>query len=331
MPPKMTERIDSLEAKVIVLEDTVKLSVEEFKQSLLQELSTMLDYRSRENGGGDLRCRVQTFNPCTRFEMMKLARDLEAKAVGTTEKWASSSFRSQGGLSSVHPQHYKSSSSYRERELHNASGRPNNQGVGQTGPVGMQGKWTSSIPPNHNLTGEKRANVDRSRGLKHLTYQELMDRKSKGLCFHCGDKFHPLHQCPERQLRLLVLGDDESVNEEGEIVAIEMDAAGEEEVIECKTMGLCGLNHDLLDEVKTMRLKGKLNGVTIVVLVDSGASHNFISPQVSAALEILVTPTPELGIRLGGDHRVTTRGTCSNLNILLGDVDINIDAYVLDL
>lgn len=30
----------------------------------------------------------------------------------------------------------------------------------------------------------------------------------------------------------------------------------------------------------TMRLEGSINGVSVVVLVDSEASHNFISPQV---------------------------------------------------
>lgn len=49
-----------------------------------------------------------------------------------------------------------------------------------------------------------------------------MDQKSKGLCFRCGEKFHPLYQCKERQLRLLILGDDEKVNEEGEVIAVEV-------------------------------------------------------------------------------------------------------------
>lgn len=36
-----------------------------------------------------------------------------------------------------------------------------------------------------------------------------MERKSKGLCFRCGEKYHPMHQCMSRTLRVLVLGDDE--------------------------------------------------------------------------------------------------------------------------
>ncbi|MCI50666.1 RNA-directed DNA polymerase (Reverse transcriptase), partial [Trifolium medium] len=64
--------------------------------------------------------------------------------------------------------------------------------------------------------GEKTAQSDRrfggsrDRGFTRLSYQELMERKQKGLCFKCKGPFHPMHQCPERQLKVLVFdGDDE--------------------------------------------------------------------------------------------------------------------------
>lgn len=63
---------------------------------------------------------------------------------------------------------------------------------------------------------------ERNRGLKHLPYAELMEQRSKGLCFRCGEKYHPLYQCIEKQLRLEILGDDETINEEDEVIAIEI-------------------------------------------------------------------------------------------------------------
>ncbi|KAJ1422761.1 Retrotransposon gag domain [Sesbania bispinosa] len=46
MPPKMSDRVDSLEVKFAALEDSLNLSMVEFKQSLLQEMSKMLEKRS---------------------------------------------------------------------------------------------------------------------------------------------------------------------------------------------------------------------------------------------------------------------------------------------
>lgn len=57
--------------------------------------------------------------------------------------------------------------------------------------------------------------------MKHLSYQELMDRKNKGLCFKCWEKFHPLHQCPEKSLRLVIMGDEEDEGQ-AEVLALEV-------------------------------------------------------------------------------------------------------------
>jgi hypothetical protein len=86
----------------------------------------------------------------------------------------------------------------------------------------------------------KRSNRERNRGLKYLPYSELMKPRSKGLYFRCGEKYHPLHQCAEKQLRLVISGDNEMVNE-GEVVAIEIKEGEVEDVLDCNSMGLFGL------------------------------------------------------------------------------------------
>ncbi|MCI34789.1 RNA-directed DNA polymerase (Reverse transcriptase), partial [Trifolium medium] len=71
--------------------------------------------------------------------------------------------------------------------------------------------------------GERRRNGPRDRGFTHLSYNELMDRKQKGLCFKCGGPFHPMHQCPEKQLKVLVV-DEEDEDEEGmKVLAVEVE------------------------------------------------------------------------------------------------------------
>lgn len=61
----------------------------------------------------------------------------------------------------------------------------------------------------------------------------MAERREKGLCFRCGGKYHPtLHKCPERAMRVLILGEGETLNEEGEIVALEVEGAESDEEIE---------------------------------------------------------------------------------------------------
>jgi hypothetical protein len=63
------------------------------------------------------------------------------------------------------------------------------------------------------------------------------------------------------------------------------------------------------------------------VLIYSGASHNFISPKVTTALGLTITPTTARSIKLGDGHKVNTDGVCKDLNMKLGEVDITCDAF----
>lgn len=67
-------------------------------------------------------------------------------------------------------------------------------------------------------------------------------------------------------------------------------------------MGLLGALGLEMIALKTMKLEGKLMGVPILVLVDSGASHNFVAPQVVSALDVPVDSSKNFGVRLGWSH-----------------------------
>ncbi|CAJ2629609.1 unnamed protein product [Trifolium pratense] len=159
--------------------------------------------------------------------------------------------------------------------------------------------------------------------------EEMEERRAKGLCFKCGGKFHPtLHKCPEKSLCLLILGEGETLNDEGEIVALEVEDEEEEEELEaeCKLIGVLGK----MGECNTMKLEARLASVDIEVLVDSGASHSFISPALTTALSLKVTPTTVKKIKLGDGHRVMSEGICKGIKLTLGSKVFEVDALVLE-
>ena len=113
-----------------------------------------------------------------------------------------------------------------------------------------------------------------------------------------------------------------------------LEAESEEELtqeeLECKTMGLFGVSTNL-NQVRAMKLEGCLQGASILVLIDSGATHNFISPKVVEILRLHMVPSNPLGVKLGDGHRVLTRGRCNGIQLNVGAVQICFDAYVLEL
>lgn len=101
---------------------------------------------------------------------------------------------------------------------------------------------TSAQSTTRKHEGDRRPGGDfRSRGEQHLSYSDMMDQKARGLCFRCGERFHPLHKCADRHLRVIILGDDEEMNEIGEASTVEGEEGKEEETLECKAIGLCGI------------------------------------------------------------------------------------------
>ncbi|MCI35010.1 RNA-directed DNA polymerase (Reverse transcriptase), partial [Trifolium medium] len=62
----------------------------------------------------------------------------------------------------------------------------------------------------------------RDKGFTHLPYHELVDRKKKGLCYKCGGPYHPLHQCPDKHLRVMIIDDDDGKSDEAKLLAVEV-------------------------------------------------------------------------------------------------------------
>lgn len=157
-----------------------------------------------------------------------------------------------------------------------------------------------------------------------------MECRSKGLCFRCGEKFHPSHRC-SGQLKVIMLNDNEKVDEHGDIVSLLVEDTDEDGGLEYKSLGVLGVHNIESKSAKTMRLIGSINEISLLILVDSGASPNFIAPSVVSTLNLQIDESQKLGVRLGDGHRVWTKGKCGSLSLKLGGDDFTVDAYVLEL
>lgn len=80
-----------------------------------------------------------------------------------------------------------------------------------------------------------------------------------------------------------------------------------------------------------MKLQGTLQGVPILILVDSGATHNFISKQVDEAMGWTIQATPEMRILLGDGSKVMASGKCEQVSIEIGEYSATVDTILFDL
>jgi predicted aspartyl protease len=62
-----------------------------------------------------------------------------------------------------------------------------------------------------------------------------------------------------------------------------------------------------------MKFQGSINGVEVLILVDSGATHNFLSQKLAHHMDWAIESTPQMKVKLGNGVQVATQGVCRNL------------------
>lgn len=170
----------------------------------------------------------------------------------------------------------------------------------------------SSAPNNTNKSwpkvNESQASVNMGRPIsnqttklsnepRRLTESELQERRAKGLCFKCDERWGVGHRCKRKELSvLLVAGEPESEEEE-------LEEEIDEENVGVSLCWVVGLTNP-----KTMKLKGVISGHEVIVMVDPGATHNFISLQVVEKARVRVDKKGEFAISLGNGESVREVG-----------------------
>ena len=120
---------------------------------------------------------------------------------------------------------------------------------------------------------EKMMNQHREIPIKRLTESELQARIEKGLCFKCDEKFSPGHLC-KKELRVLLVHEDEREEDN----QFDKRATMEPSLIELKDAMELSLNSVVgLTTPGTMKIKGTIGSKEVIILVDSRATHNFLS------------------------------------------------------
>lgn len=80
-----------------------------------------------------------------------------------------------------------------------------------------------------------------------------------------------------------------------------------------------------------MRFRGVIRGHTITVLIDSGASHNFILASIVSKLKLKTDCTRKFEIQLGDKRRQESEGVRREVLVSLPGCEVLKDCYVFAL
>ncbi|WVZ92138.1 hypothetical protein U9M48_038225 [Paspalum notatum var. saurae] len=148
---------------------------------------------------------------------------------------------------------------------------------------------------------------------RRLSPEEVADKRRKGECYFCSEKFSLDHKCASKGVFLLQLDEDASEAEAAAELGISLHA-------------LTGINAST-----TMQLRVRVAGESLLALVDSGSTHTFIHQDTARRLQLPITERKGMTVKVANGERVSSAGLCAAMDVHIQDETFSLDCYVLTL
>lgn len=132
----------------------------------------------------------------------------------------------------------------------------------------------------------------------------MSERRAKGLCYYCDEKYTPGHYLKHKKTQLYIMEVDEK-EEFFEASDEQVQDETEGDIAQISVSVVAGIT----ESYRTMKVRGLHGKKILYILIDSGATHNFMDPVMAEKLGCLVHPPnmTRVAVADGGKLRVRWR------------------------
>ena len=165
-------------------------------------------------------------------------------------------------------------------------------------------------------------------GPRRLSPAEVAEKRRLGLCYQCDEKWSKTHECKFLGLQVLTVLDGCEVeihNEEW------IDTFEDENGVVTELMVISLSSFFGMSSPTTTKVWGSIGKLDIVVMLDSGATHNFLSSRVVQKMNIPLVQDRRLEILLGTGITVNGAGFCEGVSFKLPTLEDTADFIMLEL
>ncbi|XP_010424225.1 PREDICTED: uncharacterized protein LOC104709283 [Camelina sativa] len=149
--------------------------------------------------------------------------------------------------------------------------------------------------------------VEKSDGLnskKFLSNAEMSERRAKGLCYFCDEKYTPDHYLKHKKKQLFLIEVDDGEEESED----EGQSSDEDQVKpRVSVSAVSGV-----EEYDTMRVKGTFRKKIIYMLIDLGSTHNFMDPRSADMLGCVVDASRQSRVSVADGRKLAVSGVVNN-------------------
>ncbi|XP_035551117.1 uncharacterized protein LOC118349692 [Juglans regia] len=152
--------------------------------------------------------------------------------------------------------------------------------------------------------------------MRRVNSSHMDEKRKKGLCFHCEEKWNPNHVCKNPRVYFLH-GEpsdmQEEIDNEDEVVPQSLQSSKElvlkgVEELEVSIHAISGCINS-----NAMKLLGTIGSFSVEILVDSGSTHNFLDPLVVEATKLRVMEDGALQVKVADGTSIVSQGKCEEM------------------
>eukprot|EP00253_Pinus_taeda_P029117 PITA_29117 len=188
-----------------------------------------------------------------------------------------------------------------------------------------------SIRPNFTAKGRPPQTHSTTQTLKvqKLSPADMAERRKKGLCYYCDEKYSPGHKCKEPKFFQIDATNYSSSEEAPPLEELEeaeednqKDNVPDEPVISLHALAR-------ISSPQTLKIRGFIKHRLVVVLIDSGSTHNFIHQRVAEAVHCFVRAVSNFQVQIvdGGTMKCECR--CENVKLQMGDYQLKTHMFAI--
>ncbi|XP_017423676.2 uncharacterized protein LOC108332889 [Vigna angularis] len=167
---------------------------------------------------------------------------------------------------------------------------------------------------------------------KQLTEAEMADRRERGLCFNCDQKFSRNHRCPARYMLLVAEEDNDSCKSSLHAPILEPNPPDPVSPVitdDPNQAQLCLNALSGFGAPETLRVSGQIDQFQVTVLVDGGSTHNFIQEVVANFLGLSRSPISVLKVMVGSGEVLPCTEVCTRVKLMIQGHNFQVDLYIL--
>ena len=144
----------------------------------------------------------------------------------------------------------------------------------------------------------------------------MEEKIAKGLCYSCDSKYTKGHKCAEKKLFYIDCEEEEEKEQE---------RSKEEDILQEQSLDEEQMNSKIscnalagIITPQTIKIEGQIKKKKVIMLIDSGSTHNFIHCKVAKELNFFLYPAPECQVMVANGGTINFYGKFHDIKLSMG-------------